>query len=628
MVSSTKQRVLRSGVIIANKYRIEEAIARGGFSVIYRGTHIDMQRPVALKLMALDDQVQASWLERFEREARLASQLTHRNTVTVFDFGQDEQGFLYIVMEWIDGESLYRHLRRHGPMAPRRVAVIARDILASLHEAHQRGVLHRDLKPSNIMLTRDYEGRPAIKVLDFGIAKPLEDPPDARITQKGGFVGTPRYAAPEQLEDATLTPAADIYSLGLLMWEALVGDPAVPSLHYGECLEKHLSDTPWRLPRSVHCPPGLAAIVHRALQKEVGRRYADCRQMGADLNRWLDSDEARETTGAGFLGGASSSELGAESSADAQSDPLDEPEADGQLVSDELESDGQLPPDELEADGGQPEAQDLKHPARSPSAASSDASDDPLARELKALAEASNPVGAAEPPSSQEAAPSSSTHRQGTDAAQDRSESSAPPPDERAAPGDRRPRRPGARGADGGPFSWLTRRRALWIGLGVLIVVAGALTLQAVLSAIGKERAEEAEARAERQAEAAERRAERVEERLDDGLPSLSANTFFLALQRSGWQPVGERKESEMSDVFQTNARYTKSGDTVAVTVYETDDLEAAEHFVETTDEPGRATRFGKTAIEATPDARDGSTEAVDRFMKAVERMQRLARER
>jgi len=295
MSSTAEQKLLRTGAVVAGKYRIEAPIARGGFSIVYRATHIDMQRPVGLKILTIHEDIRASWLERFTREARLASQLTHPNTVTIHDYGQDPLGFLYIAMEWVEGVSLYQYLNKRGALRAPAVARICVQILESLQEAHQLHFLHRDLKPSNIMLTHDYQGRDTVKVLDFGIAKDLREKPDssARITHQGAFVGTPRYASPEQLkQSAELGPASDIYSLGLLMWEALVGDPAISSTRYGDCVEKHLSPEPWRLPPSVDCPLGFERILYKALAKDPAERYQRCDAMRAELISWLDSPQA------------------------------------------------------------------------------------------------------------------------------------------------------------------------------------------------------------------------------------------------------------------------------------------------------------------------------------------------
>lgn len=288
-----KQPVLPPGTIIAGRYRIDKAIARGGCSIVYRGTHIEMQRPVALKLMSsLNGQIDRAWVERFKREARLASQLHHLNTITIFDYGAS-QGILFIAMEWVEGESLRNVIKSGGPISPERTARFARQILDSLAEAHQHHILHRDLKPSNIMITRDVKGVELLKVLDFGLAKaeaPGYNNPEAlKLTADGDFVGTPRYASPEQLKGRPLSFASDIYGVGMVMWEMLLGSPAVPDVDFGTCVQHHLGSKPWKLPMHSGCPPSLARIVERALIKQQDARYQSCKDMRLELDHWLNN---------------------------------------------------------------------------------------------------------------------------------------------------------------------------------------------------------------------------------------------------------------------------------------------------------------------------------------------------
>lgn len=287
-----KQPVYPPGTIIAGRYRVDKAIARGGCSIVYRGTHLEMGRSVALKLMtSVDGQTDRAWVERFKREARLASQLHHPNTITIYDYGASS-GVLFITMEWVEGDSLRNVIRAHGAMAPKRVAHLTTHLLMSLAEAHLLHILHRDLKPSNIMLTQDVNGLEMIKVLDFGLAKAnppgYTNPEALKLTKDGDFVGTPRYAAPEQLRGKELTKASDIYGVGMVMWEMLTGKPAVPDVDFGTCVLHHLGPNPWLLPPELRCPPALAKIVERALLKDSMQRYQSCEEMLAELRALLD----------------------------------------------------------------------------------------------------------------------------------------------------------------------------------------------------------------------------------------------------------------------------------------------------------------------------------------------------
>lgn len=283
--------------LIGGKYEIIKPIAKGGFSVVYLAKERGTDNAVALKLLNLNDDVDEVWLQRFKREAKLIRRLHHENTVRVFDFGEDEE-FLYIAMEYIRGRSLYRQIKKYGALEPRHVAEITLMLCHALKEAHALGILHRDLKPSNVMLTDVQTGFSA-KVLDFGSAKQIEHIPIGNgtqvglphrlqnITQQGVFVGTPRYAAPEQLLQETVDVRTDIYGLGMVMWEAMVGDPAVAGLDYAECIEKHLGPAPWLLPLSNNAPSELSAIVHRALQKNPNYRYQNVSEMANALTDFL-----------------------------------------------------------------------------------------------------------------------------------------------------------------------------------------------------------------------------------------------------------------------------------------------------------------------------------------------------
>ena len=274
-----------SSPVIAETYRIENGVARGGFSTIYRATHIEMDRPVALKILKVDDDVDAGVLERFSQEARLTCQINHPNVVTIYEFGQDERGLLYIAMEWLPGDSLNTHLDEHGALEAEEVARFGSEIAEGLAAAHEHAILHRDLKPSNIMLARLATGDLHAKVLDFGIAKALDPPLEdqLRITQEGMFVGTPRYAAPEQIQGGELAPRTDIYGVGLLLWESIVGDPAVPTVDFQECCAHHLSNDPWELPHDVDCPEPLTDVIETCLRKDPDERYQSCEELADAL---------------------------------------------------------------------------------------------------------------------------------------------------------------------------------------------------------------------------------------------------------------------------------------------------------------------------------------------------------
>lgn len=280
------QDYLQSGILIGGKYRLEDPIGAGGFSKVYRATHTAMERPVAIKIFdasvkTADDLERATRLaKRFVREARLVSQLSHPNTVTIFDFGIQDDRKLYLVMEYIEGPTLKEVLAKEAPLDRERTITIFMQILASLEEAHHCGMLHRDLKPANIILGSNFKGREIVKVLDFGIAQMVSNP-HRELSARGRpiFLGTPRYAAPEQLAASELSFATDVFGVGALLWECLLGEPMNSTADLQKCIARARSDEPWTLPADTDIPVELVAIIEKAVEKDPSRRYQDATEM-------------------------------------------------------------------------------------------------------------------------------------------------------------------------------------------------------------------------------------------------------------------------------------------------------------------------------------------------------------
>src|SRR5436853_4074421 len=213
------------GQTLAGKYSIEKLIKRGGMGAVYLGKHVLMDKTVAIKVLhpslALDNDVVA----RFSREAKAASRISHPHAVSVTDFGESENGIVFLVMEYLDGKSLKEVIKAEGPMALDRVVEIVRQVAGALDAAHQQGVVHRDLKSDNIMLSQTNGGDWA-KVLDFGIAKiqQAEGGRDIDITAANLVIGTPQYMSPEQCsQTGPIDARSDVYSLGVIVYEMLAG---------------------------------------------------------------------------------------------------------------------------------------------------------------------------------------------------------------------------------------------------------------------------------------------------------------------------------------------------------------------------------------------------------------------
>ncbi len=209
---------LKPGLRLGGKYEVIDTLGQGAMGSVFRAIQHPIGRHVALKV--LHPEVAAGLALRFDREARAISQLHHPNTITLIDYGTDDDGKLFMATELLSGEPLDQILANQRRLPPQRVIRIARQIAAALAEAHAKGVLHRDIKPSNIFISDIAEDH--VKVLDFGIAK-LLDTEAAKLTRVGFICGTPEYMPPEQSMDGKLDGRSDLYALGVMMWEMLQG---------------------------------------------------------------------------------------------------------------------------------------------------------------------------------------------------------------------------------------------------------------------------------------------------------------------------------------------------------------------------------------------------------------------
>ena len=273
------------GRIVAGKYRVTARVAKGGMAWIFRAEQLPLGRVVALKLLTPPGDERSSTLEtRFLREAATCARLRHPNTVTLYDYGAQEDGTFYMVMEFVEGRTLAQEIRNRGPIEPTRAVRIAMEILRSLQEAHSAGIVHRDLKPSNIMLADTMEGE-SVKVLDFGIAKILEEVETDHITADSQFIGSPGYMAPEQIARKPVDGRTDLYALGVVMFEMLTGKVPFKGKTPVQTLMAHLKDDP--PPVSKLCPTpipeSLTQIIASCLSKDLAGRPVSA----ADMRRQL-----------------------------------------------------------------------------------------------------------------------------------------------------------------------------------------------------------------------------------------------------------------------------------------------------------------------------------------------------
>ena len=283
------------GTTLGGRYRIEAPLAEGGMAMVYRATQEGARRQVAVKVLHPHLAVDREFAQRFRREARVASMLSHPSIVRVLDFGSEGIVF-YIVMELLEGEDLLDLLQRECPLEPTRAMRIMVTVLKALAAAHGQGIVHRDLKPENVFISRGPDGVEAVKVLDFGIAKMLgreeedEDGEASLVTNMGAILGTPEYMSPEQCSGLPSGPGADIYGCGALLYTLLTGRPPFTAEHPIKVTFKHLTEVP--LPPSALRPgldPDLERAVLTALAKDPGDRHASAAVFAGVLEGLLAS---------------------------------------------------------------------------------------------------------------------------------------------------------------------------------------------------------------------------------------------------------------------------------------------------------------------------------------------------
>lgn len=282
------------GQTLDEKYLIEERLSEGGMGTVYRARHLQMDRPVAIKVMhegLVEDEAARI---RFQREARASVRLQHPNAVSVTDCGETADGCVYIVMELLEGRTLREILVKEAPIETARAISIMLQACEAVAAAHEAGIIHRDLKPSNILITQSADAPATVKVIDFGVAKLTartldDDDPAITLRHAGALIGTPRYMAPEQYEGNGLTPAADVYSLGVILYEMLTGMAPFTGSTPMEIAAKHVSDPP-HAPRTIVAaiPEDIERVVLHALEKDAADRPANAGELRRELLETAD----------------------------------------------------------------------------------------------------------------------------------------------------------------------------------------------------------------------------------------------------------------------------------------------------------------------------------------------------
>jgi serine/threonine-protein kinase len=274
------------GQTLAGKYRVEKLIKHGGMGSVYRGKHVLMDKTVAIKVLRPSLAVDNAVVARFSREAKAASKISHPHAVSVTDFGEAENGVVFLVMEFLDGRTLKEAISQEGAFSGDRAVEIVRQVAGALDAAHSQGVVHRDLKSENIMLVR-HNGDEWAKVLDFGIAK-IQQPEglrDVEITEANLVVGTPQYMSPEQCsQTGPLDPRSDVYSLGIIIFEMLTGRVPFTGESPTVIMMKQVQDPP---PSVLLSRPDLPAAVDDVIKRALAKQPVDRFQTAGDLSAAL-----------------------------------------------------------------------------------------------------------------------------------------------------------------------------------------------------------------------------------------------------------------------------------------------------------------------------------------------------
>jgi len=279
---------IEPGTVLQGKYRLDSLIGQGSYGVVYRGRHLALERQVAVKLLDREaGAARGDVVQRFRQEGISACRIDHPNAVSVIDSSATTLGIPYLVMELLEGHSLEEELKRHGRLSPRRCGEIVLPVCDVLSEAHSLGIIHRDVKPQNVFLHRGRQ-REVVKVLDFGIAKLVGDPvADHELTPNEGVLGTPIYMAPERFTGEDYSGKADVYSVGVMLYEMLAGE-----LPFGEApmnpvkmILLHMNEPPRPLLELCpELPAALGELVGETLAKD-----AEERPTAAELARRLAS---------------------------------------------------------------------------------------------------------------------------------------------------------------------------------------------------------------------------------------------------------------------------------------------------------------------------------------------------
>ena len=285
-----RSETIPAGEVVADRFVLIEFLAEGGMGKVYKAKQLSTGRIVVLKMLP-ESAIRFEDRQRFHREAKIASALSHPNAVSIFDFGETANGQLFIAMEYVEGIDLAALIKKEGTLEMNTLLDIGIQICDALVEAHSRGIVHRDLKPANIMLTENKSKTNIVKVLDFGIAK--VDDENQSMTKTGEIFGSPLYMSPEQCKGLKVTASSDIYSLGCILYEACVGSPPHQGPNAMATIFKHSNEEarrPSKVRPDLKIPEEFDALILKCLEKDLHARYRSTEELRRELSIFLERE--------------------------------------------------------------------------------------------------------------------------------------------------------------------------------------------------------------------------------------------------------------------------------------------------------------------------------------------------
>ena len=297
----------RLGEVLQQRYKLTELIGKGGMAAVYKAKDLTLGATVAIKVLLPEVEEESGMVDRFTREAKASAGVNHPNLVKLLNFGQDEDGSNFIVVEYLNGHSLAHLIKEEDQLGVERTLYIFAQICDGLEAAHRKNLIHRDLKPSNVMLINQDDEDDFVKVVDFGLAKFAGGNQSQQLTQTGEVFGSPVYMSPEQCRGLVVDHRSDIYSLGIMMYEALTGKLPLVGDNLVATISKHMNDAPPTFNQArpdLYIPERLEAVVMKALAKLPQDRFASMAEMKAAMEAALPGRLQTEPLASAFRANA------------------------------------------------------------------------------------------------------------------------------------------------------------------------------------------------------------------------------------------------------------------------------------------------------------------------------------